>query len=69
MSELIWVLWFIIFGAAEILLFRAEGEKGTLSAKLRMWLGIDPPMPWRPFGIVAVAGFCVWFLIHIVFGL
>lgn len=44
----------------------------TFTYKIREWLGIEHPKPWRvPASIAFAAGmvvFCVWFTMHIVFG-
>lgn len=69
-SDLYWVL-FIAggFGAAELILWRMNGQKGTLTAFLRKVLGIEPARKYRPFGIFVVGVFSVWVFVHLVFGL
>ncbi|MEV0650499.1 hypothetical protein AB0I28_35125 [Phytomonospora sp. NPDC050363] len=39
----------------------------TISERTRALLGIRPVRWWRPVGILALAGFAAWFVVHIVF--
>lgn len=60
------------FGVYEWVVIATGRSERTLSYKIRAWLGIDPPKPYRiiasalfAFGLVV---FTVWFIAHIVFG-
>lgn len=69
-SDIYWML-FIAggFGVAEFVLWKLNGQPGTLTAFLRKLLGFEPKKPWRPVGIVIVGTFCVWVFLHLVFGI
>ena len=71
----LWISWitctlagFIILEAVA-LANRRSGD--TLSEYIRKWLGIYPPSHIKRFGttafVVALVGFVVWFIPHIVF--
>lgn len=69
-SDLYWLL-FIAggFGVAEFILWKMNGQKGTLTAFLRKILGIEPARKWKFLGVTAVGVFSVWVFVHLVFGL
>jgi hypothetical protein len=43
----------------------AEKPSGTLSAALRLWIGVQPARPRRWIASGLFAGFWVWFVGHI----
>ncbi|TCO64940.1 hypothetical protein [Actinocrispum wychmicini] len=57
------------FGTLEITSLVTEhpgqGERATLSATLRKWLGIQPPAPRRWWARALFAGLLGWFGLHI----
>jgi hypothetical protein len=60
------------FGVYEWFVIATGQPEKTLSYKIREWLGIEPPKPWRFIAsflfAVGIAIFAVWFIAHIVFG-
>lgn len=60
---------FAVWETAAIMLGKRQW---TFTYKIRQWLGIDPVRPWRlPASIafsMAMVGFTVWFIPHIVLG-
>lgn len=69
--------WFTIlvplaFGVWETAAIVGGHREWTFTYKIRTWLGIEHPKPWRiPASIAFAVGmivFTVWFVPHIVFG-
>jgi hypothetical protein len=46
----------------------AEKPSGTLSAALRLWIGVHPSRPRRWIAGGLFAGFWAWLVAHVVFG-
>jgi hypothetical protein len=70
---MVWSIWLAIvavtFAVLEAVALIRRGRGDTLSENLRSWLGTDRTWKtWGAFGfVVALIGFVVWFLPHIVF--
>lgn len=67
-SDWYWIGFGLAFAGGELLLFLCEGEAGTLTAKLRQILGIQPRKPWIFLGVPAVVLFGAWLFAHLVLG-
>jgi hypothetical protein len=68
-----WPAWLALlaggFAFAETWALVSRGRGGTLSEKLRRWLGLDPPRPGRRWAFVvvtvALVGVAVWLPGHL----
>ena len=67
-ADIAWVIWIAVLiislVALEIWGLRRPG--GTLSERLRAWLGVTPHKPWRVWGIAVLLGALAFFAYHIV---
>ncbi len=77
MSDFDFWTWFVILTGGGFAFWETAAIVGghrewTFTYRIRTWLGIEHPKPWRvPASIafaVAMVGFTVWFVPHIVFG-
>lgn len=68
-----WPLWLAVlalgFAVAETVGVVSKGKGGTLTERVKLWLGVDPPKPRRRWAagvfLAALALFAVWFGPHI----
>ncbi|WP_214409090.1 hypothetical protein [Sphaerisporangium fuscum] len=67
----VWLVWLGLavgsFAVLETWALVTRQKGGTLSERLREWLGIYPVKHWRIVTSAALIGFLIWFGWHIVF--
>lgn len=67
-----WIAWLLTFGVSFAILetnaIVRNRQEATLTYTIRKQLGIHPVKPWKLLGTSVVAGFSLWFGVHIITG-